>query len=485
MGVIHFHVARPDLLTAGSDLSLVDFLMYDGRVVPARVSLQGNILRCSRNQTESGQMRIPWPRFDGSIQVVHTTSLREQTEPYDLEVELARGQLARLRTQHQNWTGAGLQVSSEVEQLISEAHRAFRAAVLKTEAPEVSAAAALLSMDLSARATDLLCQHYTEQRLSFRRSRTTHLPVFLGCQLDQVPAEPTAFCSAFNAVLVGTSWARLESRDGEYNWTQIDQLVDWAVDNRLAIMGGPLLELSVNLMPPWMQTWSGDLVNLQSFTADFVETVVGRYLGRIRHWEVVSGANCGGVGELNEEQRMHLVARAVDAARQVDEHVDVSLRVVQPWGEYLSQSRSRLAPIQFIDTLRRCGVHFSQVNLEISVSPRPNRTLLRDPLSLSQLLDQWTLLQMPVNVLLSAPSALVESAVAEPESCSARWFRDTLAMCLSKERIVGVYCLNWHDPVGHLAAPGKPRETGLIRPGGAVGQSLETLTTLRQLYWSS
>ena len=109
MGVIQFRVERPDLLSAASGQSLVDFLMYDGRIIPARTVLEGGLLHCERSQSESGQMRMMWPRFDGSFQVVHTTSLREQSQPYHLEVELARGQLSRFRNQFYSWNGAGLQ----------------------------------------------------------------------------------------------------------------------------------------------------------------------------------------------------------------------------------------------------------------------------------------------------------------------------------------------------------------------------------------
>lgn len=476
MGTINFKVARPDLLLAGSDLSLVDFLLYDGRVLPAKATLEGNLLRCQRVSGESGQLRIPWPDFDGNIRVAHSTSLREQAASYDLEVELARGQLARLRNQYNTWTAAGLQTTADLEYKITEAHRSFRAAVLRTEAPEVASGASLMSMHLSAVATDLLCQQYTEQRIGFRRNRTPHMPMFLGCQLDQVPQDEKAFIDAFNAVLVATPWNMLEPRDGEYEWRETDRLVEWAQEHKISIMGGPLVDLSVNRTPPWLRTWTGDLVNLQSFTSDFVETVVGRYVGRIRHWEVVAGANCGGSGELNEEQRMNLVARAVEAAQQVDEHVLISVRVVQPWGEYLSRSSSRLAPIQFVDTLRRCGVALAEINLEVCVAEQPRTVLPRDSLSLSQLLDHWSLLQLPINVMLSLPQSTRRKGV-ELETQQSEWLERALEMCLAKERVAGAYCLNWQD-----ASEG-PTRTGLKLNNGTNRPALNMLQTLRRAYW--
>lgn len=484
MGTIHFHVSRPDLLLAGSDLSLVDFLMYDGRVVPARAMLTGHSLRCERAQAESGQLRIPWPRLDGRVEVAQTTSLREQSAPYDLELELARGQLSRLRNQYNNWTSGGLQSSDDLESLVSDAHRSFRAAVLKTEAPELSTAAAIASMDLSGRASDLLCRHYTEQRLSFRRNRSPHLPVFLGCQVDRVPEDEDMFRGVFNSVKVHTSWAQLEPRDGEYEWEETDKLVDWALENRLPVLGGALVDLSVNRMPDWLKAWTGDLVNLQSFTADYVETVVGRYVGRVRHWEIVTGANSGGVGELNEEQRMNLVARAVEAARQVDDHVHISIRIVQPWGEYLSQTNCRLAPIQFVDTLRRCGVTFDEINLEITAKPNPHPTLMRDNLSLSQLLDHWSLLQLPLNVMLRVPPRFEVEATGQMEVAEQRqaeWLESAMSMCLSKERVVGVYYTKWRD-LNDLSD--KSDLTALKRKDNTPRPTYHLLKSMREAYWS-
>ena len=142
MGVIQFLVERPDLLSVNHASSLVDFLTFDGRVTPARVSLQDKLLRCERATPESGQLRLLWPRFDHTRHVVHSTSLREQSRPYELELELARGQLSRLRDQFYAWHGAGLQSSARLEELIRESHRLFRSAALRTESPETSAAAA-------------------------------------------------------------------------------------------------------------------------------------------------------------------------------------------------------------------------------------------------------------------------------------------------------------------------------------------------------
>jgi len=217
------------------------------------------------------------------------------------------------------------------------------------------------------------------------------------------------------------------------------------------------------------------MVNLQSFASDFVETVVGRYIGRIRHWEVVCGANCGGLGGLTEEQRLNLVIRTVEAARQVDEQIEISLRIVQPWGEYLSDTANRLAPIQFIDTLRRTGVRIAEVNLDIRFGMKQRFSLPRDRLGLSQLLDHWSLLQMPLNVVLSLPDFFPDvEANPQMDELQSQWLRQTLMMCLSKERVAGVYCDGWQSG---------DASSNLVRPDGSLHPAWNQLRTLEQDGW--
>lgn len=476
MGVIQFLAERTDLLVAASSSSLVDFLTYDGRVTRSKVSLEGNLLRCERPGSESGQLRLLWPRFDGGRQVMHSTSLREQAVPYELELELARGQLSRLRNQYSVWHSSGLQSSGVLEELIRESHRSFRSAALRAEVPETSVAASVLSLELSARAADLLCEYYVSQRIEFRRQRASRIPVFLGAHLESVPENEGQFLRTFGAVQADTCWKNLEPEDGRYEWDRLDELAAWAQEHRLFLMGGPLIDLSTDTAPEWMKKWARDPVNLQSFAADYVETVIGRYVGRIRHWEVVLGANRGGAFPLSEEQRFSLLAGIISAARGVDEHIQISMRIVQPWGEYLSQTQNSLSPIQFFDTLRRCGIRIGEINLDVRVSEGELRTLQRDPLGLSQLIDHWSFFQLPINVMVSVPEINAANAGAAQARRNA-WLRSVVLMCLSKDRVTGLYFSDWKTQ-------GSDSQRGLLNSQGEPASELQMMQQLVSEYLS-
>ncbi|MEQ9407809.1 MAG: endo-1,4-beta-xylanase [Fuerstiella sp.] len=457
-------------LVPSTGVATADFVTFDGRIIPTVSKLNGNLLECTRSQTDSSKLRILCNLGDRRT-IVQTTSLPEAPEPYNLETELARGELSRLRHFYHLWTGSGLRSTDALDLQVARAHERFRSGVFGADA----AAVCLEAIHLTHQAMDLLGELYTRQRITYRQQRTQRFPMFVGCRLVQPPVREQYFLDAFNSVMIATRWADLEPRDGDYSWERLDQLVDWAIEHRLFAIGGPLLDLSTDAFPDWITPWKSDPLNLECFVSDFVETVVSRYVGRIRHWEVVSGANCGGVGDLTEEQRLNLVVRAIEAAQQVDEQIQISLRVIQPWGEYLGAMRNRLPPIQFIDTLRRSGAKVSEVNLEIRFGTSPLCSLHRDILGISQLLDHWSMLQLPVNVMASLPEPTETLDFISRVQWQIEQMDDFLLMCLSKERVTGFYCLNWAD----RTAPDEP----LVDPENSLHPVVSDFSALERTHW--
>ncbi len=439
MGLMKFRIETGQLIPPAAVTS-ADFVTFDGRVISAESNIQGDLLECIRAQTDSSKLRVLCDLGDRRT-VAQTTSLPEAQQPYCLERELARGELARLRNFYYLWTGSGLKTNPTLEQKVADAHKAFRSGVFSDEPGPVC----LESIRLTHQAIELLTQLYTKQRITYRQQRTFRFPMFVGCRLTRPPIHEEHFLESFNSVIVATRWKDLEPQDGTYEWEALDKLVDWACDRRVFTIGGPLLDLAADFFPDWIAPWKGDLVNLESFTSDFVETVVSRYVGRIRHWEVVCGANRGGANNMSEEQRLNLVVRAIEAAQQVDEQIQISLRVVQPWGEYLNSTENRLPAIQFVDTLRRAGAKVSEVNLDIRFGSGPLDSLQRDMLGLSQLLDHWSLLQIPINVMAGLPEASSSLDPIAVVQWQIQQMEDFLLMCLSKERVTGFYCLNWSE----------------------------------------
>lgn len=98
----------------------------------------------------------------------------------------------------------------------------------------------------------------------------------------------------FNTVTAENAmkWGPLQPEPGVYDWTLADQFVDWAEAQGMFIVGHTLVWHSQT--PAWVfQDDAGNEVSREVLIErmrDHIETVVGRYKGRVHGWDVVNEA---------------------------------------------------------------------------------------------------------------------------------------------------------------------------------------------------
>ena len=491
VGVMRFRVHPADMLENTPDAKRAWIGGFDGRIFPTRVEFEDDTLVCRRQQSDSGKLYMPWRVAGFGTPIVHTAQLREREDAYFLPLELARGKLSEVRNQHATWEQAGMQIADQFLKESQQAHALFRKAIGSKDSPLECGRYANNAIASAFRAAELLTRSYTQQRLAIRHQRSKALPVSIGCGLgEQVPDEEFTkeYCQAFNAAVVPIEWNNIEPVEGEYNWDTIDAQVDWCQQNKLFTLGGPLLDFSPGGLPDWLKTWGDDILNMQSFVCDFVETAIERYIGRIRHWEVVARANVGGALGITEENRLALVARILEVARQVDEEIQLTIRVDQPWGDYQRRGDHRLSPLQFVDALVRSGVGLSDVNLEIAIGYKPDGTRPRDLHDFSRMLDRWSCLQIPINLTLAFPSIPdpcrngngkgLQWKSGFTEDAQAEWIDLFLPLIMAKDPVVGVYWANLSDASKHrFPSCGLLNETGKAKP------ALEQILKYRRAFW--
>ncbi len=496
MGVMRFAIHSVDQLDNWPELRRAYVRGFDGRVHPTRVEIEGNIIACRRQNSDSGKLHVALPIEGFGRPMASTSSLPEREEPYLLLVELARGKLAQLRDQLAAWNFAGMDVPDDFQALSKQSHELLAEAVAIQAEPERASEVARQSLETTFQAADILSKSYIAQRLAVRRARTTHLPASLGCGLGHAAPNPEwedSFVSAFNAALVPIEWRFIEPDEGNYQWETNDAQVEWCEKNRLLMTAGPLLDLSPEGLPDWLWQWQHEVLNLQSFISDFVETAITRYAGRIRFWEVAARANTGGALALSEEDRLSLTARTLEIASQVDQDNQLMIRVDQPWGAYQAKGKHRFSPLQFVDALVRSGVGLSGVNLEVAIGYQPRGCTRRDLLDFSQLIDLWSCLQIPLRVTLAFPSSVqpdefsrqnqrldgAGGASAWSDRMQADFVENFLPMLMSKQVVVGIYWTHITD-----AAPHDFANAGLVRPDGGPKPALDRIIKYRREYWT-
>ncbi|MGB7392887.1 MAG: endo-1,4-beta-xylanase [Pricia sp.] len=113
-------------------------------------------------------------------------------------------------------------------------------------------------------------------------------------------------------------------REGEYDFTAADAIVDYAVANDMDVHGHALIWY--NATPSWVENFSGTDAEFEAMVEDYITTVLERYKGRVRSWDVVNEAINDGSNTLRNSvflERMgeDYIAKCYQFARNADPDV--------------------------------------------------------------------------------------------------------------------------------------------------------------------
>ncbi len=382
-----------------------------------RAYWDGDDLVAERSTSESGNVTVPW-QVDGYGECLLTTAtLMERTRPYQLEVELARGLIQRIRTRLFVWEWLGFACPEELQEKLQQATREFSLAATIQDTPSESAVAANRAITLALPTSEAMVNHVSQKAIASRQKDQPKLSTLVGTSLT--PKTPDVdvlrhLVESCNIIEIPIAWRDIEADEGSRDWKQTDQQLAWCQKGGIKVAAGPLLRLDDLGVPDWMVLWEGDFDNLVQVMLDHVRAVVTRYAGRVHLWHVASRVNSSKLLSLEEEQRLYLVAQALDIVRQIDPRTPTVVSFDQPWAEYLGQKDEGLAPIHYADALVRADLGVSGFGLEINLGCRPAGTARRPIFELGRLLDQWSVWGLPLMVSLSTPSDTQEDLKARP-----------------------------------------------------------------------
>lgn len=472
MGVLKIRI--PDPLPPGGAAALerLRFVAgYDRTPFPTKLIRSGSTIDLSHELTESGYISIPWPIANRGFPVSVTATLREKSESYHLLTELARGKLNQIRNATEDWRQAGLDLPQPLMSQLQMATEQFVHAVVDANASDADAFAAE-SLASAYRIADDLTRFFITSAATVQQARIGRPATRCACYTSRLPSPDDAehYLSAFEVVHFAPRWTEIEPAPSQYDWTSADAVIDWAVAQGRPVIFGPLIDLDSSDFPAWLKVSDGDVTTLAAYFCDFVETAVQRYRDRVRDWLLCTGFNHADLHSLNQDDRLRLVVRLLEAARGADPEGRWVIGVSQPWGEYLDNPQNTLSPLVFCDTLLRTGLAIAGFSLEIIAGDSPRASGLRDGLELLRLFELYGLLGVPVDVVASHPGGSATGPKMEYSTCfrsdesadaQAEWggMLATLAGTLSHLRCFSWDC--WRDEGsndrGLIAADGQPK----------------------------
>jgi len=380
--------------------------------------IEKDCLVIERAVNESGKLSIVWPTEEyGPIQL-STASLRCQDEPYWLHVELARGTIHRIRGRGLDWLRMGLKVPEFYTSLMDRAVTAFVQSLLTTNEPDTCLAHAQNAIDLAISASKPLARAFISQSLQARHQAEKQLGTLLGVKV--VPnanweQEIVQAAPAINTLQVSMEMGQIESESKNATFAIIDAQLNWARKNSMRVFGGPLVNLQSHAVPKWLYLFS-DFESLYEAACKHAVQVVERYRGQVHLWSAATGLNCPNTLGISDEQVLHLAVGVIQAVRRCDPKTPVVLTIDSPWAEYLGQKADGISPLHFADALIRADLGLSGLGLELNMNYWPGGSIPRDLVDISDLIDHWNILGLPLLAQVSGPCNLLSDTKAVSKS---------------------------------------------------------------------
>jgi hypothetical protein len=151
-------------------------------------------------------------------------------------------------------------------------------------------------------------------------------------------------------------WNTIQPDEGDEGWACLDHDVDAAVATGVPVRLGPILDFSLDRLPPTLIPFLDDPQTLVTLLIDTVETVVHRYADRVSQWVVTHRTNSTEILPFTDKERETLTAKLWGSAKAVQPSGRFAVGVDQPWGWYAGQPGKHVWPVEFLDSVLRHGI---------------------------------------------------------------------------------------------------------------------------------
>jgi hypothetical protein len=298
------------------------------------------------------------------------------------------------------------------------------------------------------------------------------------------------FCAAFNTAIVPCRWSAIQPSPDTWDWTEADKRIQWCRRNGLKILAGPLLRIDQQCLPPWLSASQPGFQELAEAMRRFVSNVVNRYRTDVHLWHCAAGTNATTALPLSDEQKVRLTMEVIEVTRHTDPRTPVFVSFDQPWGEYMSTEATDLWPLHFADMLIRADLGIAGIGLELNFGYWPGGTLPRDVLELSEHVDYWSLLGLPLILQLTIPSSgepdtlagadagrpLVDAVPGGLSPQSQQWLVEQLLPAVLAKR--SVHAVTWNQVFD--SRPHKYAHAGLFDAEDRPKPALSSLIAARR-----
>jgi GH35 family endo-1,4-beta-xylanase len=197
-------------------------------------------------------------------------------------------------------------------------------------------------------------------------------------------AEWALIAAACQATTLPNFWRWVEYEPGVFHWTPLDRVMDYALDHGMSVKSFALYWGGLGSVPPWFRHLP--YPRQKDAIRAWVETLVGRYRGRVSAWETVNEMHdwpfCNRFG-WTHEQLLEVTRLVADLVGQLDPGTARVINNCCIWGDYLQQSgmAGKWNPRSYLEEVLRAGIAFEGIGLQFY---NPGRDMLQMALHLDR-----------------------------------------------------------------------------------------------------
>lgn len=388
---------------------------------------------------------VPWKVPGVGTVVLETPRLPERAAPYNLHVELARGQLMRISQKREDWGFYDFEAGSEHYAKINEA----RAQLVEAMTTGVGPGATRLANDAIRRSVevgDALSIFHANVFLDRRIAAGNVSKRPLGCRLDPEQAQSgyadrLAQVFDYGVLPIGSLESDPSGKAGRD--PNIEAWLTMLRNKKKAVWAEGLLTLDPNAMPAWLARAAQDYPKFRDAAQLHIRSALKAYGPYVHTWEAIRGIHAHNDYRFTFEQIMELTRIACLLVKQTSPKSTVIIGVTQPWGEYYANDPRTIPPMLFAEMALSSGIHFDAFAVDLRFDIAGGNPQMRDLMQISSMLDRFGAFGKPVHIMFAGvPSSGAEGRSTWrdgwSETVQAQWCNDLMRIAYSKPAVESV-----------------------------------------------
>ncbi len=484
--MLRFQVFRDGQAPTELDLGPAYLVGSDSVPIRGELAYVDGEIRCRKRPAGPAALTLMWDVRNFGTIMLETVRLPERSQPYVLNVELARNRMMRLLQKREDWGLLDIPEAQGVNQKFNEARELLIEAMENLENPALASKFADKCLAIAVPASEQTALVHAELLLQ-RRISTRAFPK----NVFGLAAAPERSDDAYRRKLVAAgefvylpmTWKFMEPQEQTFNAAPMDNWVEYLRQAKLPIAAGPLVHFSEAAIPDWLYIWEHDYETVRGLLYEHIERVVQRYGPHVVLWNVLSGLHVNSHFSFTFDQLMDLTRMAITLVKKLIPNAQTMIEITQPWGEYYAKNQRSIPPMIYAEMAVQSGIPFDIFGVQVCFGAPRDGGWQRDLFQISAMLDRFAALGKPVVVSrMGAPSIQTDKNAAaglwrKPwnDHLQSKWLEALSNIVLSKPF---VEAMTWADVVDSEA--GSMLGGGLLTADLTAKPSMQTWLAMRR-----